>query len=260
MRRAATYLAITLSAFALGQTRDSSLAKGNVFYVSKIGTSPQFTKERADELWHAFRSQYFLAESGRIIQYERAKKWVQQIQQYDPAANRSSKDSFKEPTQFGVYFTVIKGLDKDGKPLSDYVYGKVTMKDPKTAYDGTDVRFKTELEGNTATLYLSDRTAVFPKQSFISCEDADQQYFKSHGGRRVLMQEANMPNNKEAQDAFLDALKAGSLFRVVLQKEVSCNNCEGAGQLTNSKSQRVTCSLCSGKGSLKKVEIVTFAW
>lgn len=230
--------------------------KGELFYVSKISPALPYTKARFDEVWRAFRAQYYLAQSGEIQQTRWAKYWVRTVGRLSEISSHSmfSESRGAPPSKSQAQFTVVDGLGPDGRPSGAYVEVRYTTRGETSKVD-SDARFKRAPSGATSRLYLADRTAVCPKQ-FVSQYEWNFDV-ESDG---ALLQLAEMPNSKDAQDAFLAALKAGSEFRVVVPREISCSRCGGLGRPVNSRQMGAKCEYCEGAGRIKKSEIITFVW
>jgi hypothetical protein len=100
--------------------------------------------------------------------------------------------------------------------------------------------------------------------------------YRSFEERGFYVEVGRFPDTKANQDNFLDALKAGSSFRVYTFKEGSCWNCAGLGRISTgvakatsslalSSSPSVSnidnkCECCSGSGRLPLGLISVLVW
>lgn len=249
-------LALCLAALSC-QAQDFERERATVpFEVSKVSPLPPYTKAKFNEIWKGFREQYSIRE-GIFVKWDWSQEWLEW---------GGTKPELRKAT-----FEVISGLDASGKPLSGEITVRlVTLFESKTRNLDRDVRGKRSSSKTTTaatrTMVLAD--ASLPKAPKFSCtfevdEEEEDRPATSSGyvpKKKVYYEVGVQADTALNQTRFIEALKAGSEFRVILPKEISCQACGGIGRPAGSKSMVAKCGECSGSGKLQTIEVFLVKW
>jgi hypothetical protein len=213
------------------------LPDDGVISVSRIGQG-KVTRELFNEAWLAFRTQYYLDARGAFTPQKRTLSMIRlaerRIYEY---GNESVAPRILE-------FNVIGNADQDGRPIDGY-YLVSRVGAPGRRSGTVDARFRDSSANSSPSirLFVSDRS-VIRRGTFSTDVDAtgsnpyDPRFMVSGGDLREF---APMPDTKELQESFLESLKAGSVFKIVLFKHAVCPCRSQLVYVTD-------CSACKGKG------------
>jgi hypothetical protein len=218
-----------------------------LFEVSKIGPLPPYSKAKFAEIWKGFREQYGIRD-GIFVKWYWSKRWLR---------NGGKKPEFDKAT-----FEVVSGLDASGKPTGDRIIVKqISHSESKAGNLDQDVRGRRRGESSGAgysfTMVLVDPTQ--PKSSKFSC-DYEYDEDESTADKTVYYEIGTLADTPLNQTRFVEALKAGSEFRVILPKEIACRACGGIGRPSGSRSMLAKCRECGGSGKEQTIEVFLVKW
>lgn len=230
------------------------------FEVSKISPLPPYTRTKFNELWLAFREQYGVRQ-GLYVKWDWAENWLSNI----------SYGSNNRPKVYGGTFEVVSGVGADGRPLA----ASIQVRHIRSESSGEEnsrldqdlraraPRERNDFESTSCEMRLVDPQA--PKSGRFRCTfeivyERDQRPGRDYSYRTVYYEIAPLPDSQVNQTRFIEALKAGSQFRVILPKEVACRSCDGVGRPPGSRVLGAKCRGCGGSGKLRSAEICVVSW
>ena len=225
------------------------------FEVSKISPLPPYTRAKFNELWSSFREQYGIRD-GLFVKWDWADNW---LRNFGRGYNR-------KPSLYTCNFEVVSGVDSVGRPSGSSIF---VRRINSGSDDGNrldeDVRARNRTaRGNSETtagvrFYPADASAIKPK-TFRATIELDNPPGQPEADWYVYYEVAPLPDNALNQTRFVDALKAGSSFRVILPKDVACRHCDGLGRPPGSRVLGAKCRNCGGSGKVRSAEICTVKW
>ena len=284
------------------------------FLVSKVSPSGNYSTADFLVIWSAFREQYRLGPKGTFIQYPFSKETVNLAVR----ANRYSTlgAMFQEPNAGdtgGHLAGVNQSFENSSRLLTvedakEYVMKRrtsfvtlrvgnesvvtrpgafecVLVNQPSAvqALD-TDLREPVAPRQRTSAsgpsyIYFADPST--PKQGEVELRVSKEISFSpdSSSPNTAYIEVATLQDTKQNQDNLIEALKAGSCFRVYVFKMGACYNCGGFGRLSGkatagrssgysgsslslsgSSSLNENCKLCSGSGRLPLGKVYALVW
>jgi hypothetical protein len=226
------------------------------FEVSKIAPLPPYTRAKFNDLWLAFREQYGVRD-GLFVKWNWSDSWLEGLRY-----GRNSK-----PQVYKGTFEIVSGLGPDGKPTSD----RIRVKRVRSASsDSDDARLDQDRRGRTSSAVAggsSDNYDFYSGQMVLADKDSPRlgqlttmyewEYSRGEG---IYYEVALLPDTPVNQTRFVEALKAGSQFRVILPREVACKVCDGIGRPSGTRVLGAKCRNCGGSGKVKGAEICTVRW
>ena len=225
------------------------------FEVSKISPLPPYTRAKFNDLWLAFREQYGVRD-GLFVKWNWSDAWLRGLRY-----GRNNK-----PQVYKGNFEIISGLGPDGKPKSD----RITVKRVRTAEIGSDdARLDQDRRGRTSSAVAATltnqqsygHTMVLADKESTRLGSMTVMYELEETTTKVVYFEvALLPDTPLNQTRFVEALKAGSQFRVILPREVACKGCDGIGRPSGTRIIGAKCGNCAGKGKVNGAEICTVRW
>ncbi len=294
-----------LKQFALVLALPFSVMAGVVepspFFVSKLAPTGNYTTKSFVELWDAFRDQYRIGPKGTFVQHPFAKTIVSlKSAQGAPLAHLFFRKAVtaregvisgaqNQSTSFRNNATVRSAeeardyiLSKAGREVTLRVGNQSLVTQPG-AFECIVVRGAIQEQDQDLRATPRPSGLVSEPTFFLPADPASVipgemtfRVYRSFEERGFYVEVGRFPDTKANQDNFLDALKAGSSFRVYTFKEGSCWNCAGLGRISTavakatsslalSSSASVTnidrkCECCSGSGRLPLGYISVLVW
>ena len=271
------------------------------FFVSKLAPTGNYTTKSFVELWEAFRDQYRIGPKGTFVQHPFAKTIVNlKSNQGAPLAHLFFRrvgttregviSGAQNQSRSGVNFASVKSAEE----ARDYIlsrYGReVTLRVGSQSLVAQPGAFECVLVRGVIQEQDQDLRAT-PRPSGLVSEptfflpadpasvvpgEATFRVYRSYEERGFYVEVGRFPDTKANQDNFLEALKAGSSFRVYTFKEGACWNCAGLGRISNGVARSTNslslnsspsvsnidkkCDYCSGSGRLPLGYISVLVW
>ncbi len=225
------------------------------FEVSKISPLPPYTRAKFNDLWLAFREQYGVRD-GIFVKWNWSDAWLDGL----------SYGQNNKPRVYKGTFEIVSGLGPDGKPTSDRIRVKRVR---NSGTDEDDARLDQDRRGRTASASSTNSGSydVYSGQMVLVDKDSPRlgrlttmYEWEYTQGAGVYYEVAILPDTPVNQTRFVEALKAGSQFRVILPREVACKVCDGIGRPAGSRVIGAKCRNCGGSGKVKGAEICTVRW
>ena len=236
------------------------------FYVCKVSGSGAYSSRQFKILWDAFRQEYSITTSGSFSPYlyteyvlrrssetsageGRAGSFFQLF--YDPEKKENiqhltgNQETWKELNKYVNEKLAMDGARRYGAGLATITVGSETST-PGTYSCTMNSAPAQDVDARDSAAQVDAGTAT----SIVFCDPKNHRtgrttiYIEGHfygnlvsrlsGGIRSsgLREVGSILDTKENQDSFVEALKAGSSFRVFWFKEITCTNCGGLGRLS----------------------------
>jgi hypothetical protein len=230
------------------------------FFVSKVSPSGNYSTKQFSLLWAAFCEQYRIGPKGTFIQYPFAKTTVESPGMYGrlfatPLAPDSgahiagvnneysyqqsailTENDAKQYVMRGMtrLVTLRVGNESTTKWPGAYEYKLVNAPKPIQLLD-QDVRSnpQTVVSDNfyrfrygSGFIYFADPASI--KQGVVELRVSILRY---DGDSDFLIEVGKIQDTKDNQNNFIEALKAGSCFRVYIFNQSACYNCGGLGRI-----------------------------
>lgn len=233
------------------------------FEVSKVSPLPPYTRAKFNDLWQAFREQYGVRD-GIFVKWRWADGWLENL----------GRGANSKPRIYTASFEVVSGLGPDGKPLSE----RIKVKREASGNSEENARLDQDLRGRTASearytvstpdysreIVLADKDTPrgirFTTTVEVGYEPGPTNRYGISESVTTYYEVSVLPDNPVNQTRFVEALKAGSQFRVILPREFACRACDGVGRPAGSRVLGAKCRNCSGSGKVRGAEICTMKW
>lgn len=223
------------------------LPDDGVVSVSRIGQG-KVTRQLFNECWAAFRTQYYVDADGAFKPHDRTLQTLRVVGRMDYAAYFDALDGLERYNPYRRRLQIVGNADAQGRPIDGYYL--VQQGAPSTEEQIADRRFASEKRSTTGALrfYVADSSVA--RSGLIEVMvDASQ---PGYGSGRFLRELAPMPDSKALQDAFVESLKAGSVFKVVVPRYVVCPHDFGG--------VAYECKVCKSRGGREFPHLMTLKW
>lgn len=267
------------------------------FYISKVSPSGNYSSKDFSILWAAFSEQYRLGPKGTFIQYPFARDTIKSA--ITSPSYYSIGALFQEPRSGNSTGNLVGAQNnfrwENDRPLlteseaKDFVMlrrtslvtlrvGNESLVTKPGAYEcvlvSQPVAFR-EMDrdmrdapasgqqasraSGPAFIYFADPTA--PKQGEVQLR-VSRDYFASYSNEVAYYEVSKLQDTKQNQDNFLEALKAGSCFRVFIFRQTLCYNCGGLSRISMKSTNLIDdkCRACAGTGRLPLGKVYALVW
>lgn len=267
------------------------------FYVSKVSPSGNYSSKDFSILWAAFCEQYRLGPNGTFVQYPFArdtiKSAVNSSSYYsigalfqEPRASNSpgqlvgAQHSFRwendrpiltesEARDFVMQrrtSLVTLRIGNQSVVTKPGAYECVLVSQPVSFQemdrDMRDVPPVSQQQSRSfgpSYIYFADPSA--PKQGEVQLR-VSRDYNSGYANEIAYYEVSKLQDSKQNQDNFLDALRAGSCFRVYTFKQMLCYNCGGLSRMSIKSTSLIDekCKACAGTGRLPLGKVYALVW
>jgi hypothetical protein len=248
-------LAVALASILRAQSSERprawqpGLPEDGIVAVSRIGHG-KITRQLFNDSWSTFRTQYYVDERGAFTPHSRTLSMVSIAEQRNYGNDHAN--SWTRLRQF----TVVGNADSDGKPINGFYLVSLssgTHSQPAMI----DARFQKPSQSNQIAyrFYVADPDIV-RRGTFTADVDGslmnvfDTSYTYTRSGFREY---APLPDKPKLQDSFIESLKAGSRFKIVIYRHTVC-------PYHTQTSLTPSCHACKGKGGAEFPHLLTFVW
>ena len=231
------------------------------FSVSKTG-QPGFPKVKFDEIWAAFRVEYYIDPKGALAchtsvgeslgaYFRLTRNGVSVEQARNDTSYRQGPAAAALLRLFGEEAR-LKVIDA-GIPIRVAI---VPLPENNSLFYSP---FRKKSTGDTVAFGDKDDGAHPPKSCTFFPANPSKAYSGTFDCYAILTDEgirevAQMPDSPELQKLFIDSLKAGKEFLVYMPNSISCQKCKGFGR--GNGNDKTPCRSCSGTGKNSMVYLL----
>jgi len=292
-----TKLSLFTSLLLLCGTYLSAAVKVQPFYVSKVSPTGNYSSKEFSILWAAFSEQYRLGPKGTFIQYPFARDTIKSA--VSSPSYYSIGALFQEPRSGNSKGNLVGSQNlfrwESDRPLlteseaKDFVmqrrtslvtlrvgneslvtkpgaYECVLVSQP-AAFREMDMDMRDAptsgqqpiRSSGPSFIYFADPAA--PKQGEVQLR-VSRDYYAGYSNDVAYYEVSKLQDTKQNQDNFLEALKAGSCFRVFTFKQMLCYNCGGLSRMSTKTTNLIDdkCKACAGTGRLPLGKVYALVW
>jgi hypothetical protein len=247
-------LCVVLQAQSSGRPKawHRGLPDDGVVSVSRIGQG-KVTRELFNEAWLAFRTQYYVESNGAFKPHETT---VRLVRSAESAAYVDYKWITEMKYHLGDRSRAIRRLeiagnaDSSGLPIDGFYLAREAPQRRENNFQ--DKRFVAqEVLPVNVRLFVADPSVVKRGVMEVLSDSFEPQNALPDSNRFTHLREIGpMADSKKLQDSFVEALKAGSRFKVIIERSMTCPYGNKYGD----------CPLCAGKGTADIPHALTLVW
>lgn len=219
------------------------LPEDGVVAVSQVGQG-KVTRQLFSDCWAAFREQYYVDSAGAFKPHNVTLEALRTVGSLNYLEYVNDQERLGRQNPYRRKLQIFGNADAAGLPIDGYYMVKHYQ--PSIEQEVGDRRFPVAKE----TRILGWRFFVAnPAVARTGVIEVMAERYDS-GDYREL---APMADTKKLQESFIESLKAGSIFKVIIQRHVVCPyGAWGAGWRK--------CDICKGQGGREFPHLMTLKW